>query len=389
MQTQSVASHSHSHQTTGSSSTASTSSKAAQKNAHIDNFLRRNIVHKSAQEHRDLLMVANQTLAELKKEKKKGHKLSKEENAQFNTAQELVKSQKKEITVKVEGASFQLLPPPEAQEKSSWIKKGEYISHPLYVEKMKITENFLETTLGKKLLGITKEYLNKSHQSTTAKKWLLKQDFTDGTCLGQSYTLLCVLMKYLKDNANQITDKEFAEHVLFFQTLEDLRVSWPQWQEVLGALFGATKVINPPEKLIIDELGKFGLYRGQKHAFKAQETAQIRDVLQDKSVKAIEIGMTMTGESESHSICAFFGSDQILLYDPQTGFIAYSKRDDFISDIFRYIKDFEAKQSQKGDSLKFIQINCFTERRVQRESSGSGSVFQSLLDLSKEALLSI
>src|SRR5205807_5142789 len=63
----------------------------------------------------------------------------------------------------------------------------------LYVEKMKITESFLETTLGKTILGITKEYLEKSNESISAKKWLLQQDFSDGTCLGQSYTLLCVM----------------------------------------------------------------------------------------------------------------------------------------------------------------------------------------------------
>jgi hypothetical protein len=383
MQTQAVSSSSN---LSAGSSSSSSQPKVNKKSTQITGFLSQRIMQKSSQEHNELAVLAKETLSQVKKDKKSGIKLTKEERDQYNAAQEIVKNQKKPIKIKVEKTSFSILSPhniSQKQKKTAWVKKGELLSHPVMVQNMKITEKFLATELGRKILSITEEYVQKSNLSISAKEWLLKLNFSEGTCCGQSYTLLC-MMKRLKDKKAEICDEEFANYVLFFQTLEHLRVVWPQYLEAFIALF-SDGVIDRPEKLAVDELSKAtGLYRGEKHILQSDDKQAMQEALQKPSLKAVEIGME--GKRFSHSIFASFEERGALLYDLQTGFISYSKREDFISDFFNYVKHFENRQLQKNDRLQYVTFNSFTERKI--EKSSTNSFFQSLHNLSREALFS-
>ena len=90
------------------------------------------------------------------------------------------------------------------------------------------------------------------------------------------------------------------------------------------------------EKFSLDELRKYGLQKTKEQMFFTDSNShEIPKMITDPSLRACEIGTV--GGSAGHSISAFFGKEEILLYDSEIGLMSFKNRADLCEDIFRYI----------------------------------------------------
>jgi hypothetical protein len=226
---------------------------------------------------------------------------------------------------------------------ASWMKKGRLTEFCLHPEDsiLELTDGFLNSSLGKKALEIAEIFcIHEERVITNIKNYLksLSASHSNGTCLGQSYSMIIAYSKVQTTNAKKLFDVLNRAHVLFFQLVENF-----SFTKEPSDLHGTPPLIEAVHKKTMEvvEDASSWKYKGIKFLSLLKDSysyiREIEDVLA-KTEGLVEIGLFCFDGSQNHSILGFL-TKEIAVYDSSLGMAHYHFREDLISDIQRLVKE--------------------------------------------------
>jgi hypothetical protein len=240
-------------------------------------------------------------------------------------------------------------------------EKGNFLRTPCTFPNLKVDQKFLKTEFGTKTLAATDCYLKGKGIKLTPQKYIIGKKFYDGTCAGQSYSLMIAFMKMQKrEMGKTLLGLLKHEHILYFQVLESLMGT--KREEIAGPDGKKTTIFSPNKtikKIALDELENSAqLKLTENLSFDLKETnafKEMRQAISQSKSTTLEIGMYSESPGDGHSAIGLFG-DGSYYYDAQAGLLSYTNKDDFIHDLFKL---FEKRQTEKNP-LRYIVIEGFT-----------------------------
>lgn len=245
-----------------------------------------------------------------------------------------------------------------------WMIKGRLIEFPYAADVLpKLSEGFLNSTLGKKALEIAKLFLEQTSSLAVSATDHLKEvetRFTEGTCLGQSYALVIAYSKIEELEPKKLFETLNTTYVLFFQLLEYMNYKEDKpnfyYKEGVFSLNMLAPVQQKAVEVVVEKSG--WKYKGlcAFDLLKKESEKEFIERLDSAKDSLVEIGFYHKKRGSDHSILAFF-TKKVAVYDAYAGFAHYDSNRALVSDVQNLINKFKILKNP----LRAISLQVFSK----------------------------